>query len=1431
MAAAVSMEIGGLNPFEISGERTSLGFRWAKWLRSFELYAGGKGVTNPEQKKALLLHCAGSEVQDLFFTLDCPNPVGDETVFDVAKTLLNDNFVPEVNVAYERSVFRGMSQLPNESVEMYISRLRQRAKYCNFHNIDEMIRDQVIEKCSSHRLRRKLLERTNVTLQQVRQIALSIETSEKQATTIENFGKLDINAVKTTKYPTFRSKSMDRQHRQSMTPQSDKSRRKCYSCGYNGHESSDERCPARGKKCNYCKKIGHFGCQCRTKLNRSRKKTNWKSSSTTSKQIRFVDDDDSSSEHDDETELKNYVFVVQSEKDKTNKVLVNIGDIPTEVIIDSGSCVNVIDRLLWENLKSLDIKCTSKLTNKLLYAYGNDKPLAVAGVFTTTVSHRGNKVETDIYVIEEKGQALLSSTTSKDLGILKIVQSVNDIPDIRTQFPACFDGLGKLKDFELKIPIDETVTPVIQPLRRVPYNLRDKLEKKLDELESLDIIEKVNKPSAWVSPIVVVPKKDDVRLCIDMRRANEAVIRERHPIPTVDEIIQDLNKSSVFSKLDIKMAYHQIELAEESREITTFMTHKGLYRYKRLLFGVSCAPEMYNKVLQQTLSGLQGVSSIYDDIVVHGETTEQHSERLAKLMQRLQEHGLTLNWDKCQFNMTHIDFMGIVLSSHGIGMAETKVEAVLNATEPKSASEVKSFLGMVNFSARFIPNMASIAEPMRKLTRKNVNFHWGPDQKKCFEELKLQLANAATLGYFDQNDKTQVICDASPVGIAAMLVQENTKEESRVITYVSRSLTDIERKYSQTEREALAIVWACERLHMYLIGMDFELLTDHKALEFIFSPKSKPSARVERWVLRLQPFRYKVKHIPGSKNVADSLSRLTARTEQTGIDYLDTETYIRTISLEATPNAMSTSEIETESERDPELYEIRKCLKTNNWNELSNKQYLPIRHELSSIGYLVLRGTRIVIPERLRPRVLDLGHEGHPGIVIMKQRLRSKVWWPGVDKDIEKTCKYCTGCQFVARPEKPEPINRRELPNAPWEHLCADFLGPLPSGESLLVIVDYYSRWLEIFVMKSTTSEKIIQCLKELFSVHGYPLSIQTDNAMNFNSEQLNSYLNSLNIEHRNTTPIWPQANGEVEVQNKSIMKRIRIAHAEKQNWKDELLTYLLMYRSTPHSTTGVSPAEMLFRRKIRTKIPDIVNYENLDDIVRDRDSEMKGKGKIYADQRRNVRQSEIYEGDIVLMKQSKENKLSTTFNPNPMTVVRRNGSSVIIESSDGVRYQRNVSHVKKFFTKCAISENSDKSYHSVHDGAYMSASGKSVSVHEQSDHSVNDQYGQSDQSADIPLDRSIRQSPRTSLQPSPRTSVQPSPRTSLQPTPRTSIEQSPRSPIQQTPRTSVQQSPRESHTDNNQPSALATPERATESSRPTRSGRLPTKFRDFVMK
>ncbi|CAC5408376.1 unnamed protein product [Mytilus coruscus] len=259
-------------------------------------------------------------------------------------------------------------------------------------------------------------------------------------------------------------------------------------------------------------------------------------------------------------------------------------------------------------------------------------------------------VKADFMVIDGNHTPLLGRSTACELGILLIGPSVNMINtkgDIVSKYSDLFCGLGKLKDYQLKIYIDKNVKPIAQPTRRLPFNIRKSVEEKLCELEEMDVIERVEGPTEWVSPLVVVPKRNsEIRICVDMRRANEAVKRSRHPIPTVDEILQELNGAKVYSKIDLRMGFHQVELEPESRNITTFTTHVGLFRYKRLMFGISCAPEMYQQCIKMALEGCAGQRNISDDIIVYGCTQQEHDERLNKVLDRMREKGLRLNKDK-----------------------------------------------------------------------------------------------------------------------------------------------------------------------------------------------------------------------------------------------------------------------------------------------------------------------------------------------------------------------------------------------------------------------------------------------------------------------------------------------------------------------------------------------------------------------------------------------------------------------------------------------------------------------------------------------------------------------------------------------------------------------------------------------------------------
>ena len=360
---------------------------------------------------------------------------------------------------------------------------------------------------------------------------------------------------------------------------------------------------------------------------------------------------------------------------------INVGGVDIKFMIDSGASVNIIDKPTFDFfLQQNKFNCEILTVDRKIFPYGSKIPLNLSCKLSTDFSYNDSFVKCDFYVLDGEDAPILSRKAAIALKLLTLpgnVYVLNNYPD---SFSDVFLGLGKLKDYKMKLHIDPEVSPVAQKPYRIPYNMREKVSKQLRELEKLDIIEKVEGPSSWVSPIISVPKDNgDVRIVVDMRQANKAIIRERHPIATVDEILYNLNGGKVFSKLDLNQAFHQIELEEDSRNITTFVTHQGLYRYKRLMLGVSAAPKMYNHILGQVLSGIEGVQNLYDDIVVFGEDEEKHDTALQQVLQRLREKKLTLNKDKCVFKMNEIQFMGHIISNHGIGPTKDRIKALKEA--------------------------------------------------------------------------------------------------------------------------------------------------------------------------------------------------------------------------------------------------------------------------------------------------------------------------------------------------------------------------------------------------------------------------------------------------------------------------------------------------------------------------------------------------------------------------------------------------------------------------------------------------------------------------------------------------------------------------------------------------------------------------------
>jgi hypothetical protein len=979
-------------------------------------------------------------------------------------------------------------------------------------------------------------------------------------------------------------------------------------------------------------------------------------------------------EHDSITKEEDYdyAYVINPADGKLTLLL---DDQPVDMIIDSGASCNIINSNVAQKLRRQGLELTA--CSRKIYPYGSAPLTAKQSVHASVQIAGKPSVNAEFLIIPGSAPPILGKATAEALGILKI--GVHHLQhDILDRYPGIADGIGKLKDFEVPLHIDKSIPPVARKHSRIPFHLRDKVAAEIQRLEQQDVIEKVSGPTEWVSRIVAAPKPrspNEIRVCVDMRDANKAIVRTRHVTPTLEELVADMSEAKVFSKLDLTSGYHQLVLKPESRYITTFSTHCGLYQYKRLSFGINSAAEIFQHAIQTVIADIKGARNVSDDIIIFGKDTADHDRALHEVLQRLHDSGLTLNRQKCKFRQPQVEFYGFIFTADGLKPDPAKVRTLHEATKPTNATELRSFLGMAQYSARFIEGFATLTEPLRQLTKQDSAWSWGELQDTAFMKIKNALCESATLAYFDINKHIELLVDASPVGVAALLSQEG-----RTVCYASRSLSDVEQRYSQTEREALAVVWACEHFDIYVRGTKFTVITDHRPLLNIWD-KPFPPARIARWALRLQPYQYVMKYKPGKDNPADYLSRHPGQEMKSSRQERIAEDYIHFIAS----NAITIEQLQDATTADPTLQAVMKMVQSGRWHEqtdLKKDTFIAFRNVRDSLCVnadqnILLKGTQLVIPSSLQQEVLELAHEGHQGINKSKALLRSKVWFPGMDAAMELVVRNCIPCQANSNCRNHEPLNMSELPRGPWLNLSMDFCGPLPTGESLLVITDEYSRYPVVEIMNCTSAEKLIPVVDKVFSTFGYPETLKTDNGPQFISNSWKNFMNSCGIKHRRITPLWPKANAQAESFNKPLMKSIRAAHVEKRSWKQELHKFCRAYRTTPHSTTCFTPYYLLFNRDPKTKFPEVPISSPphpADAALRSRDTTAKLKMKQASDRRHHAKSVPISPGDSVLVKQVKHNKLSTNFHPVPLTVMRTKGSMVTARFPEGSTVTRNSS-------------------------------------------------------------------------------------------------------------------------------------------------------------
>lgn len=1288
-------------PEEFDLEASDQANEWRMWRDCYEIYEIACGVDKKENKirRATLLHCLGSSVQRIFQALP-----GEKGTYEQTLAVLAAYFTPKKNVVAERYRFRKRKQEFNETIDQYATALRDLAKSCAFRDIEEeMIRDQIVEKCASNTLREKLLAQDELTLDKVLKMARTYETVRQEAKAMAQGPSINPE-VDTFRVGTRGRKSYNNNKRATQKPapsgydsgnQYSAGGKSCYRCGKSDHMA--DKCGAISATCSYCKKVGHLQRVCRKKISDGQKNSasNKKGDRRKLRAVLHAESDSDSSDSSSFT----YRIHEKSRKDSKESILLNGQRI--KCVPDTGSEHTIISAELYHKLFR---QFLLHKTKKQFLAYGQKTPLTCRGFFKARITWNRCITQEDVYIIDGhcNAETLLGKTACYNLGIFTKPGYVHKVgthlqnseeqalEELLNSYEDVFVGPGCITNYEHKVTVDSTVPPVAQKLRRKPYAMAEAINQELDKLLEDDVIEPVNEGTEWVSNIVTVPKKDsnEIRVCIDLREVNKAVVRERHPTRTVEDILHSANGSRYFARLDALKGFHQCILAPESRNLTTFITTRGCYRFKRVPFGLASASEAFQKAIDNIFQGLDGVEIHVDDLLIHARTFDELLSRIRAVLERCRERNLKLNMKKSKFSMSSLDILGHVIDADGIHADPAKVQAIVDAKPPRNLSELRSFLGMATYVSKFIPNFATMSEPLRKMTRKNIKWNWNSDSDKAFRALKEALMNEHCLAFYNLDRETFLVVDASPFGLGGILMQTQPDGTRKPVSFASRSLNDTERRYSQIEREALACVWAVEHFHLYLWGKRFILQTDHKPLIHMLDPKVTTvlPARIDRLSWRLRPYDFEIQHIKGTKNIADFLSRSPSPncTDNENI----AEDYIRSIVLLCTSEemeALSFEDIQEATLADKVLQKVIAILKKGEWPKKIPENLKPfhrLRDELSLYENCILRGERIVIPKALQQRVLSLAHETHQGIVRTKQMLRLKFYWPNMDDAVEHLVSDCEACVLNQSLLNPAPLHPTELPPGPWYKLAMDIVGPI-KGKFIFTMIDYYSSFPEAFVLKDITSAALIARLRDVFARFGYPKCVVTDNGGQFVSEEFEAFLIECGISHYRSSPYYPKSNGKIERFHRYLKKAFRAGHATGKTWVKLLPKILMAYRNTPHRATGKTPAQLLLNREMRDKLPTIPKEGDVDtsgSFQKERYDRYQKKMKEYHDKRRHATEHAFQIGDVVYTANVvKQDKLTSQYSKVKHVIIGLKSTNTfkLVNTETGKRLIRNSQYLR----------------------------------------------------------------------------------------------------------------------------------------------------------
>ena len=953
----------------------------------------------------------------------------------------------------------------------------------------------------------------------------------------------------------------------------------------------------------------------------------------------------------------------------------------------------------------------------------------------------------------------LFSESSPNLVHKEKIKLANLLIKYQDSFAKSRTEYGKCSVLKHRIDTAEAA-PVRQPLRRTPQAFEKEEEKYIQEQLEAGVIQPSS--SAWSSPIVMVRKKTgDVRVCIDYRKLNERTIKDAYPLPRIDMCLDCLSSAKIFSTIDLQSAYMQLEVDEEDRHKTAFITKYGLFEYLVMPFGLCNAPSTFQRCMEMVFRGLQwNILLVYlDDIIVMSSNFDEHIERLEEVFKRLSKAGLKMKPSKCKLIRKEVLFLGHVATQEGIKPNPQIVEAVSSWKQPVNVKEIQSLVGLCSYYRQYISNFSHIASPLTQLTKKNVKFNWDQSCQAAFEILKEKLCSAPILAFPKPGLKYILDTDASDVGIGAVLSQVQEGKE-RVIAYASKKLNAQQQRYSVTRRELLAVITFMNHFRHFLLGQKFLLRTDHGSLRWIFEFKD-PRGQVARWLEILAQYDFDIQHRPGNKHSnADSLSRrdyeksscahattdadkctecqsqkkewedffnevdnvvdLGVPVENLAIkDDTLKQHKLRALtrgqakkivqagqqpknltdqrSGEVTPETMflpsyTSNDIQMLQREDRDLGILHSWL---------DKNFLPSRDEIAQYSPAVRkywlntenivrkRGVlyqkrwvytpvetktlQLLVPKALRQEIIRNNHDtllsGHFGVNKTSSKIKKKYHWYQMDQDIRLYIRQCRQCNKDKDPrKKPKARLGLYLAGYPMDRIAVDVMGPMPltkdGNRYILVIGDYFTRWMEAYSLPTQHAEVVAQKLvHEFISRFGTPLEIHSDQGRNFESVLFKEVLKLLQIKKTRTTAYRPKSNGLIERFNATLGRMIKkFVDHNKNNWDKHLDLLLAAYRSAVHPATGYSPNMLMFGREVN--IPSDILYpfprpeepENIHEYVHDLRDKME---ECYHIVRKNLksaaeRQKQDYDsrmveysykkGDVVYKREGFGKKLDTKY-------------------------------------------------------------------------------------------------------------------------------------------------------------------------------------------